>query len=54
VDLALGGQPSILRVLPDGTTVVAQSGESAADQDFKGTVTFLAGSQAKGLAVLPI
>jgi hypothetical protein len=38
----------ILRVLPDGTTVVAQSGESAADQDFKGTVTFLAGSPGQG------
>jgi Carboxypeptidase regulatory-like domain len=33
----------ILRVLPDGTTVVAQSGESA-DHDLKGTLTFLAGS----------
>ena len=33
----------ILRVLPDGTTVVAQSGESA-DHNLKGTLTFLAGS----------
>ncbi|MBZ5664984.1 MAG: carboxypeptidase-like regulatory domain-containing protein [Acidobacteriia bacterium] len=33
----------ILRVLEDGTTVVAQSGESA-DHDLKGTLTFLAGS----------
>ena len=29
----------ILRVLEDGTTVVAQSGESAADHDLKGSVT---------------
>src|SRR5271163_1919756 len=38
----------ILRVLPDGTTVVAQSGESAADRDLKGNVTFLAGSPGQG------
>jgi Carboxypeptidase regulatory-like domain len=38
----------ILRVLPDGTTVVAQSGESAADRDLKGSVTFLAGSPGQG------
>ncbi|HKM86648.1 MAG TPA: carboxypeptidase-like regulatory domain-containing protein [Terriglobales bacterium] len=38
----------ILRVLEDGTTVVAQSGESAADHDLKGSVTFLAGSPAQG------
>src|SRR5271156_3791 len=38
----------ILRVLPDGTTVVAQSGESAADRDLKGNVTFLAGSPGEG------
>ncbi len=38
----------ILRVLEDGTTVVAQSGESAADRDLKGTVTFLAGSPGQG------
>src|SRR5208282_3580696 len=31
----------ILRVLEDGTTVVAQSGESAADHGLKGSVTFL-------------
>jgi len=31
----------ILRVLADGTTVVAQSGESAADRDLKGSLTFL-------------
>jgi len=37
----------ILRVLPDGTTVVAQSGESA-NHDLKGAVTFLAGSQGEG------
>jgi hypothetical protein len=38
----------ILRVLEDGTTVVAQSGESAADSDLKGSVTFLAGSPGQG------
>jgi len=38
----------ILRVLEDGTTVVAQSGESAADHDLKGAVTFLAGSPGQG------
>ena len=38
----------ILRVLEDGTTVVAQSGESAADRDLKGSVTFLAGSPGQG------
>ena len=38
----------ILRVLPDGTTVVAQSGESAGDRDLKGTVSFLAGSPGQG------
>jgi carboxypeptidase family protein len=38
----------ILRVLEDGTTVVAQSGESAADHDLKGSVTFLAGSPGQG------
>jgi len=38
----------ILRVLEDGTTVVAQSGESAADHDLKGTVSFLAGSPGQG------
>jgi len=38
----------ILRVLEDGTTVVAQSGESAADRDLKGTLTFLAGSPGQG------
>jgi hypothetical protein len=38
----------ILRVLEDGTTVVAQSGESAADHNLKGTVTFLAGSPGQG------
>jgi hypothetical protein len=37
----------ILRVLEDGTTVVAQSGESAA-HDLKGSVTFLAGSPGQG------
>jgi hypothetical protein len=38
----------ILRVLEDGTTVVAQSGESAADHDLKGSVTLLAGSPGQG------
>ena len=38
----------ILRVLEDGTTVVAQSGESAADHNLKGSVTFLAGSPGQG------
>jgi Carboxypeptidase regulatory-like domain len=38
----------ILRVLPDGTTVVAQSGESAADRNLKGTVTLLGGSPMQG------
>lgn len=37
----------ILRVLPDGRTVVAQSGESA-DHDLKGALTFLAGSPVQG------
>jgi hypothetical protein len=38
----------ILRVLEDGTTVVAQSGESSGDRDLKGTLTFLAGSPGQG------
>ena len=38
----------ILRVLEDGTTVVAQSGESAADHDLKGTLSFMAGSPGQG------
>jgi hypothetical protein len=38
----------ILRVLGDGTTVVAQSGESAADHDLRGGLTFLAGSPGQG------
>jgi hypothetical protein len=38
----------ILRVLEDGTTVVAQSGESAADHDLKGVLTFMAGSPGQG------
>src|SRR5208282_5078513 len=37
----------ILRVLEDGTTVVAQSGE-AANHGLKGSVTFLAGSPGQG------
>jgi hypothetical protein len=38
----------ILRVLEDGTTVVAQNGESNAAHDLKGSVTFLAGSPGQG------
>jgi len=38
----------ILRVLEDGTTVVAQSGESPADHDLKGALIFLAGSPGQG------
>jgi hypothetical protein len=38
----------ILRVLEDGTTVVAQSGEAAGDRDLKGSLTFLAGSPGQG------
>ena len=38
----------ILRVLEDGTTVVAQSGESTAGHDLKGTLSFMAGSPGQG------
>ena len=38
----------ILRVLEDGTTVVAQSGESASDRELRGSVTLLAGSPGQG------
>ena len=38
----------ILRVLPDGTTVVAQTGESAGNHNLRGSVSFLAGSPAQG------
>jgi hypothetical protein len=38
----------ILRVLPDGTTVVERSGESAGDRDLKGMLTLLAGSPGQG------
>jgi Carboxypeptidase regulatory-like domain len=38
----------ILRVLEDGTTVVAQNGDSGSGHDFKGAVTFLAGSPGQG------
>jgi hypothetical protein len=38
----------ILRVLEDGTTVVAQSGESAADRNLKGALSFMAGSPGQG------
>jgi Carboxypeptidase regulatory-like domain len=44
---SVGNRP-ILRILEDGTTVVAQSGESAADHNLKGTVTLLAGSPGQG------
>ncbi len=43
---SVGNRP-ILRVLQDGTTVVAQSGESA-DHNLKGAVTLLAGSPMQG------
>lgn len=42
----------ILRVLPDGTTAVAQSGESA-DHDLKGTFTLMGGSQGQGFGGPP-
>jgi hypothetical protein len=38
----------ILRVLQDGTTVVAQTGESAGNRNLRGSVSFLAGSPAQG------
>jgi Carboxypeptidase regulatory-like domain len=38
----------ILRVLADGTTVVALNGESSGDREFKGSVTLLAGSPGQG------
>lgn len=38
----------ILRLLEDGTTVVAQGGDSNGDHDLKGAVTFLAGSPGQG------
>jgi len=38
----------ILRVLGDGTTVVAQSGESTAGHDLKGILSFMAGSPGQG------
>ncbi len=38
----------ILRVLPDGTTVVEQNGEFSGDHDVKGAVSFLAGSPGQG------
>src|ERR1017187_5679035 len=38
----------ILRVLEDGTTVVGQSGESAADHDLNGALSFMAGSPGHG------
>jgi hypothetical protein len=38
----------ILRVLPDGTTVVAQRGESADGHDLKGALSFMAGSPGQG------
>ena len=38
----------ILRVLPDGTTVVAQTAESAGNHNLRGSISFLAGSPAQG------
>lgn len=38
----------ILRILEDGTAVVAQSGESAGDRELKGVLTFMAGSPGQG------
>jgi Carboxypeptidase regulatory-like domain len=38
----------ILRVLEDGTTVVAQSGESAPGHNLKGALSFMAGSPGQG------
>ncbi len=38
----------ILRVLEDGTTVVAQSGESTAGHDLRGALSFMAGSPGQG------
>src|ERR1022692_464800 len=38
----------ILRVLQDGTTVIAQTGESAGNHNLRGSVSFLAGSPAQG------
>ncbi|MFY9645143.1 MAG: carboxypeptidase-like regulatory domain-containing protein [Terriglobales bacterium] len=44
---SMGNRP-ILRILEDGTTVVAQSGDSGGDRQLKGTVTLLAGSPMQG------
>ncbi|HEX9111411.1 MAG TPA: carboxypeptidase-like regulatory domain-containing protein [Terriglobales bacterium] len=38
----------ILRVLPDGTTAVAQSVEPGGDRDLKGSLVFMAGSASRG------
>jgi hypothetical protein len=38
----------ILRVLPDGTTAVAQGVEPGADRDLKGSLVFMAGSASQG------
>jgi hypothetical protein len=38
----------ILRALPDGTTVVAQSVEPGGDRDLKGSLVFMAGSASQG------
>ena len=38
----------ILRALPDGTTVVAQSVEPGGDRDLKGSLVFMAGSASHG------
>jgi hypothetical protein len=38
----------ILRVLQDGTTVIAQTAESAGNHNLRGSISFLAGSPAQG------
>jgi Carboxypeptidase regulatory-like domain len=38
----------ILRVLPDGTTAVAQGVEASGDRDLKGSLMFMAGSASQG------
>ncbi len=44
---SVGNRP-ILRVLDDGSTVVAQSGEFSGDRDLRGMLTFMAGSPGQG------
>jgi hypothetical protein len=38
----------VLRVLPDGTTAVVQTAETAGSRDLKGTLVFMAGSASQG------